>query len=280
MRTAPGVGGFRFADDIGSFRFVDELGNADKPLTVWYYRPLHLSITAPIVFVMHGVKRDADNYRDTWMVAAERFKFLLLCPEFAAADYPRTAYQLGNLVDGAGKPLPKARWTFSAIEHLFDFVKKTSGNTSERYYIYGHSAGGQFVHRLALFLPEARYATAITANAGWYTMPTFSGKTFPYGLKGSVSTPEKLKGAFGRRLVVLLGERDTDANDPHLRKSFAARKQGRNRFERGCTFYATAQAEAARLGVALNWTLDTVPEAAHFQQQMMPTASEALFRGR
>jgi pimeloyl-ACP methyl ester carboxylesterase len=103
-------------------------------------------------------------------------------PEFAAADYPRAAYQLGNLADGAGKLFPEGKWTFSAIEHLFDFVKKATGNTSERYHIYGHSAGGQFVHRMVLFLPEARYATAVTANAGWYTMPTFSGKKFPYGL--------------------------------------------------------------------------------------------------
>lgn len=268
------------ADSIGSFRFVDKRGDADKPITVWYYRPLNLPVAAPIVFVMHGVKRDAQAYRDTWMVAAERFKFLLLCPEFAATEYPRKAYQLGNLTDDAGNPLPRSGWTFGAIEHLFDFVKETTGNTSERYRIYGHSAGGQFVHRLALFLPEARYSTAVTANAGWYTMPTLDGATFPYGLGGSVGTADDLRRAFGRRLVVLLGERDTDARDPHLRRSPAARSQGRNRLERGHTFYSTARSEASRLGVSLNWKLVVVPGAAHLQQQMMPTAAEALFRER
>src|SRR3712207_6943257 len=63
---------------------------------------------------------------------------------------------------------------------LFDFVREATGNPSEQYRIYGHSAGAQFVHRLALFVPEARFATAIAANAGWYTMPTFDGKKFPY----------------------------------------------------------------------------------------------------
>lgn len=265
-RIGPGV--------LGRFRFADDPG---KRLTVWYYQPLRLPTNAPIVFVMHGVKRDADNYRDTWMFAAERFGFLLLCPKFSKRSYPRAAYQLGNLVAGEGEPLPRNEWSFNAIERLFDFVKEKTGNTSERYHIYGHSAGGQFVHRLALFVPEARYATAIAANAGWYTMPTFGSDEFPYGLKGSVSTPEELKRAFGRRLVVLLGEKDTDADDPHLRRSSAANKQGRNRFERGHAFYATARDEAARLGAPLNWTLDTVPEAAHLQQQMMPAAAEALF---
>ncbi len=268
------------APGAGSFRFTDDRGNAGRPLTVWYHRPPGLRDTAPIVFVMHGVKRDADNYRDNWTAAAERFGFLLLCPEFTKVDYPgRTAYQLGNLVDGAGEPLPKAAWTFGVIERLFDFVREATGNASERYHIYGHSAGGQFVHRLALFLPEARYATAVAANTGWYTMPTFGGRRFPYGLKGSAGTPETLKRALGNRLVLLLGEQDTDAEDPFLRQSKGARRQGKNRFERGQAFYAAASHEAAGLGVTLNWTLETVPGAAHFDQLMMPVAARALFRG-
>ena len=63
---------------------------------------------------------------------------------------------------------------------------------AQRYHIYGRSAGGQFVHRLALFVPEARCEAAITANAGWYTVPTFAGDGFPYGLKGSAATPADL----------------------------------------------------------------------------------------
>lgn len=150
----------------GTFRFVDDRSSASKPLKAWYYRPPHLSDTAPIVFVMHGVKRDADNYRNTWMAAAELFGFLLICPRFHKSDYSQAAYQLGNLADGSGELLPENEWTFGVVERLFDFVKKTTGNTSERYHIYGHSAGAQFVHRLALFVPEARYATAVAANAG------------------------------------------------------------------------------------------------------------------
>ena len=262
---------------VGSLRFVDGGGHPGKPLTVSYYQPLRLPTSAPVVFVMHGVNRDADSYRDTWKVAAERFGFLLLCPEFAKGTYPRRAYQLGNAVDDAGEPLPRSAWTFDVVERLFDSVKERTGNTSERYHIYGHSAGGQFVHRLALFVPEARFEAAITANAGWYTMPTFAGDGFPYGLKGSAATPADLARVFARRLVILLGERDTDAADPHLRKSPAASKQGKNRFERGIAFYATARDEANRLGVALNWELVTVPGAAHLQQRMMPAAARTLF---
>lgn len=260
----------------GGLRFVDEAGVMKRSLKVWYYQPRLPVRDAPVVFVMHGVKRDAEYYRDTWKNAAEKFGFLLLCPEFPASGYPRNAYQLGNLVDESRSLLPEEDWSFYAIERLFDSVKEATGNTSKRYSIYGHSAGGQFVHRLAMFLPQARFATAIAANTGWYTMPHFTGKRFPYGLRRSGITQERLEQALSRRLVILLGEQDTDPDDPHLRQSAGASRQGSTRFERGHTFYDTACREAEKLGVELNWELRTVPGAAHFDPQMMPTAARIL----
>src|SRR5271155_4121645 len=46
--------------------------------------------------------------------------------------------------------------------------------TSKTYYLYGHSAGGQFAHRLVLFMPNARYQRVVAANPGYYTMPQFN----------------------------------------------------------------------------------------------------------
>lgn len=263
----------------GRFHFRDERSGSLGPLTVRYYLPSCISAdSAPVVFVMHGVKRDADTYRDNWAEIAEEFEFLLICPEFGRAEYPRrTSYQLGNLAGRGGELLPKHRWTFDVIERLFDHIKKATGNTNERYHIYGHSAGAQFVHRLALFLPEARFATAIAANTGWYTMPTFDGAKFPYGLRGSACTPEGLKAALGNRLVVMLGERDDDSDAPYLRRSKGAKKQGETRLERGQNFYATALREAEKLEARPGWKLIIVPEAPHLDRQMMPVAARELF---
>ena len=271
------VGSGRIILGTGNFHFADWHCDMKPPVRVWYHLSPSVPVSkTPVVFVMHGVKRDAKHYRDTWRDAAERYGFLLLCPEFPKQTYSRRAYHLGNLVGKARDPLPEEGWTFHIIERLFDSVKQATGNTSERYSIYGHSAGGQFVHRLAMFLPGARYETAIAANTGWYTMPSFPGKRFPYGLRGSGCSPERLRRAFGRRLVILLGEQDTDADDPHLRQSSGAKRQGSNRFERGRAFYDTARGEAEKLGVALEWELRTVPGAAHFDPQMMPAAAQIL----
>lgn len=268
IEVPPGAGAFRFAGDRGR-----------PPINVYYHRPPELPDTAPVIFVMHGVKRDADVYRDTWSAAAGRHGFLLFCPEFSKAGYPRRAYQLGNLVDAGKRPLPEGEWSFGEIEDLFDAVRGATGNTSAGYRIYGHSAGAQFVHRMTLFMPWARFETAVAANAGWYTMPEFGGR-FPYGLRRSPATPETLGRAFGRRLVVLLGERDTDASDPHLRNSSRAKRQGESRLERGRAFHAAARAGAGKLGVPLNWELQTVPGAAHLDHQMAPTAARILLADR
>ena len=261
----------------GSFYFVETRNGVVESLPVRYYQPVDFTESGPIVFVMHGTRRNAAEYRDSWMQTAERLGFLLVCPEFPAGCYPRKAYQLGGLINGSGEQTPEEDWTFGKVERLFDFVKEKTGTVKDSYQIYGHSAGGQFVHRLALFMPQARFETAVAANTGWYTMPTFDGKKFPYGLRRSGATRSGLEKAFGRRLVVMLGERDTDAGDSTLRKSKAARRQGETRLERGLAFYSTAQDEASELGVPLNWKLATVPGVAHYDPHMMPAAARVLF---
>lgn len=262
----------------GSFYFTGARNSVvESLLRVWYYRPQRYTDESPILFVMHGVKRNAEEYRDNWKSAAERYGFLLLCPEFPADRYPLRAYQLGGLVDDSGNWLPEEKRTFGVIENLFDFVREETCNTTGRYYLYGHSAGGQFVHRLVLFNSQARFAAAVAANTGWYTMPTFEGRKFPYSLKGSGATGSEQRRALGRRLVVLLGERDVEADDPSLRRSKAAIEQGETRLERGHVFYATARDEASRLGIESNWTLRTVPGAAHHDPHMMPVAARTLF---
>ena len=45
----------------------------------------------------------------------------------------------------------------------FVTVKAATGNRSERYHLYGHSAGAQFVHRFLYFMPDARVAKAVAA---------------------------------------------------------------------------------------------------------------------
>lgn len=169
----------------GNFIFEDEKGNKDKAIRVWFYRPFEYDENSRILFVMHGVKRNGEHYRKQWITIAEEYNIFLVVPEFSQKHYPRSAkYNLGNVHNDLGELNEEKYWTFTAIENLFDYIKETVTNKNEKYYIYGHSAGGQFVHRLVMFKPDARIKKAVATNSGWYTMPSVEDK-FPYGLEGS-----------------------------------------------------------------------------------------------
>ncbi|MDP1588284.1 MAG: hypothetical protein Q8M07_11100 [Prosthecobacter sp.] len=179
-----------------------EVQHDGKAIPVWYYLPEAARSDAPVLIVMHGVNRDADRYRDEWTPHAKKHGFILIAPEFSKEAFPGSdGYNLGT--EGA----------FQFIEPVFDAVKAATGNRSERYHLYGHSAGAQFVHRFLYFVPQAR-----VAKAGWWTMPDPE-IDFPYGLRGSTVDAAALRAMLQRPLIVLLGTADTDEHHINLRRT-------------------------------------------------------------
>lgn len=143
--------------------------------------------------------------------------------------------------------------------------------------IYGHSAVAQFVHRMVMFLPKARIKVAISANAGWYTMPS-EGTAFPYGLSTSGSKLADVSVSFSKNLTILLGDEDVDENHKYLRKTPEAMSQGKHRFERGHAFYKTAVTRSEERGIKLKWKLKVVPATvwSFIQRPGMPSKPQTL----
>jgi len=254
----------------GSFRFVDPGSN--HPLTVWFCRTSTATPDTRIVFVMHG--GESQTARQACDLAApyiEPLNAIVLAPQFAEEYFPGDAYMFGNMIDAAGQVLPKSAWALTAIERLFDLVRDEMGLRRAEYDIVGFSGGAQFVHRLALFVPEARFRRAVAASAGRYAFPSWSEK-FPYGLDGSPIDRNQLPKAFSRDLVVLLGDRDITDRE----REPGSMAQGTTRFARGLRFFATATDEAAALGVPLRWQLRIVPGVDHAPVPMVRAALELL----
>jgi hypothetical protein len=265
------------ASTIGPGKGSFDYEQAGKHVTVWYFVPPNASRTAPIVFVMHGVGRNGDTYRDDWLTYAEHQPFILLCPQFSKEEFPGDAgYNFGNAVDRKGRPLPRAEWSFNMIEPIFDLVRSRLGNASETYSLYGHSAGAQFVHRFLFFVPQARVSRVISANSGWYTLPEPE-TPFPYGLKGSPVTAADLKAALQRPLVIFLGSADVDPQLHSLRVTPEAEAQGPNRWTRGHYFLSRGEIEAKRLGVTLGWRIAVAPDIGHSDPGMALFAIKELF---
>jgi poly(3-hydroxybutyrate) depolymerase len=246
-------------------------------MTVWTYRPAGLEPNDRIVFVMHGVLRNADVYRDNWIEFAKQHRFLLVVPEMTKAQFPGDAgYNFGNMVDRQRLPKSPEQWAWRSIEKIFDAMTTGVGSTRESYAIFGHSAGAQFVHRLVTFAENPRIDVAIAANAGWYTLPVF-GEAFPYGLGGSPADENRVKANFSKRLIILLGDQDNDPKHHNLRRDESSDRQGTNRFDRGRNFVKVAEGEARRLGVPFNWAVEIVPGVGHDNAGMTSAAVRWLF---
>ncbi len=263
----------RQASTAGRFVFT---GWDGPDLPVYYQLPDRVEPDTPVVFVMHGVNRDADRYRDEWAGLALRHGFIAVVPQFGQADFPGSrGYNTGFFSEEDGTPRPRSLWSFAAIEPLFDDVRQRFGTRVARYSIYGHSAGAQFVHRFVLFMPEARIDQAVSANAGWYTMPDMQ-TGFPYGLGDAPVDQGTLSAALGKQVTVLLGTADTDRSDPDLRKTPEADAQGPHRFARGQQFFANAKQTAATLQTPFGWRVQTVPGVGHSNGEMAKAAAPLL----
>lgn len=282
--SVAGVANAQPGDDLpggaGMFAMAEATGVSGDALRVFYYRPSGWTPDGgKIVIALHGVERDAARYLGDWRPYAEKYRLLVICPEFSEKKYPGSRYyNTGNVTDGkeaAGNLQPREAWVFQAVERVFAAVRLRTGAKADTYTLFGHSAGAQFAHRYGFFATGSKAETIIAANAGWYTLPVREAP-FPYGIANLPLTDADLAKAFARRIVVLLGERDEDATSKHLRHNSWVDKQGPNRFERGQAFFAKAREKATELGVPFNWQLITVPGVGHFDAGMAAAAARIV----
>lgn len=245
-------------------------GWSGPELPVFVHRPQTAGAGSRIVFVMHGVQRDGDRYRDEWRDLADKHNLIIVVPTFGKKDFPTTAsYNLGNIVNEKGRENSRSLWSFSALEPLFDeIVCRVAGN-QRGYALYGHSAGGQFVHRYVAFADAPRLDAAVAANSGWYTMPNDA--AFPYGWGGAAAGLASPAKAFQRPLTILLGTEDIDRNDPNLRTNEQADAQGQTRFARGHSFLTAARTLAGEAPI-FGWKIAYAPGIGHDNGGIAPFA--------
>ena len=266
----------------GCFLYKVEAGNFSIP--VYYYLPNQLEANTKVVFAMHGEKRNAEDYRNDWRNIYNRKgssnpNFILLTPQFEQKWYPlATGYNLGNMFTEDLKILnPRNQWAFTEIENIFDFVKRSTKVNATNYYLYGHSAGAQFVHRMVIFMPHAHIKKAIAAEAGSYTIPD-EHRGYPCGFNkqtGDQLPSVDLKTTFSTPITIILGTKDNKPlSDKHDTYKCDA-QQGSNRLARGEYFYTQAKSIANNKREDFQWTLKKVT-ASHIVPKTNPPIEDPM----
>ncbi|HZD27122.1 MAG TPA: hypothetical protein VE251_00310, partial [Xanthobacteraceae bacterium] len=225
--------------------------------------------------VFHGIARNARTYRDDARALADRLCLLVVAPLFDRQAFPGWRYQRGGIVKDAA--VQDARdFTGRLVLDLVDWVRRQEGRPIA-YSLFGHSAGGQFVDRLAAFVPsEAR--RIVVANAGSYVFPSLDIDA-PFGLGKVYSGTEgeaALRRYLQQPLTIYLGQGDT--RDDERNDYPEALAQGASRYQRGVNVFNAAKRLAQERGWRFNWRLVELLGVGHNARKMLaaPQASEAL----
>lgn len=234
---------------------------------------------------LHGLDRNAAEYREHTRALAERFNGLLIVPYFDRERFPTWRYQQAGIarIDAqTGEPriMPSEQWTSALVDAIIESVRKSENAPGMPYVLIGHSAGGQLLSRLAAFgaLDPVRI---VVANPSSWVVPSLA-EPFPYGFGGLPArwaNERALERYLAQPLTVFLGMADTQARN--LSMTPGAARQGNNRYERGLNTFHRAQAIARDRGWKFGWTLTQVPAVGHSAARMYadPLAAVAICPG-
>lgn len=248
----------------------------DRTIMLRSARPQRYSPEMPVLFVHHGVRRNGGDYRDYWLPLVDAAQLLVIVPEFSWAAFPKAAwYNFGNRIDEDGRAKPRTEWTYAVPERVFAALREQGVTAAQRYGSFGHSAGGQFVHRMISLGFRDRVIVAATANAGTYAMPDRA-IAFPYGLGDTGVDDAALRALLELPLMVFAGTADTDTSSEHFPREEAAMRQGPTRYARAHAYIAAAQQAAHARGTSCNWTITDVADVGHDGEKMSVAAAPVI----
>jgi hypothetical protein len=279
------------------------IGHESTRVGVHTYLPETHTPRSPILLVIPGDGRNGAEYRDAWIEAADETGVLVAALSYAEADYDFAAYQMGGIIkdlavenmpvgpDGETPAIVRLReedisfnpnprpetWLFRDFDRIFGLLASATGSERASYDLFGHSAGGQILHRAVLVNPRSRADRVIAANAGQYTQPDLD-LPLPFGMKDTGMTETSLAGSFACELTLLLGEEDDNADaGGTLLRTPQLDEFGIYRLERGRIFFAAAERRARALGADFNWALETVANVGHDFPAMSRVAARKLY---
>ena len=262
-----------------SLPYVDR-NNPDRLLVLECFRPRNHDPEKPVVIVQHGASRNGAEYCGAWVPAAERHGLLIIAITFPKEAWPdAVTYNNGHVLDDRGNVRPREGWSLAIPGRVFALLREAGITRRDKTYLWGHSAGGQFVHRLLATQPHGIFEAVGAANPGWYTLPTLD-LAYPDGLGGIGLTRDDVVRFLGYPLVIFSGDQDIDGTTENFPKHDAAMAQGPNRFARAQFYLERGRAEAARLRVPCRWSRVVVPGVAHEGMRMSAFAGDYWFGGK
>ncbi|WP_299820205.1 hypothetical protein [uncultured Jannaschia sp.] len=254
-------------------------GQPGRSILLNCYRAAGYRPGGDVVLVQHGMKRNGDDYRDFWIDAADRHDLLIVAPTFSDDLFPEAErYNNGMVRDDDGAITRRESWIYHVPARVVDAMTEAGLMAEGKARIFGHSAGGQFLHRMVSLVGYGPFDSVIAANAGWYSLPTLDVE-FPAGLGGIGLGEDDLRRLLASDLWILAGQKDCEAGAENLPSQPEARAQGPGRLHRARNYLETGRAAAEALGISFGWRLTEVPGVDHDGNAMGRAAAGLWFTG-
>jgi pimeloyl-ACP methyl ester carboxylesterase len=244
-----------------------KLNAAGVEINVYTYRPPGCA-NPSLLFVFHGLNRKAESVRKKAVKIAQGACLMVFAPLFDKDRFPNWRYHRAGVVR-EGKVQPESRWTAPVLHDLLALARKEAGSRDAKVYLFGHSAGGQFLSRISAYSPPPDVNRIIIANPSVYVAPLLN-EPAPYGFGGvfpPAEAQQNLKNYLSLPITIYLGREDTKGKN--LIKNKAAMRQGINRLDRGRKIFRMARDIAAQRGWQFKWRLVEVPDIGHSSRGML-----------
>lgn len=248
----------------------------NKPdIELFYITPKKIDKDTELLFVMHGNDRNAKDYISAWIPHIKNKNIIVVAPRFDKRNY-RYFFLLESANSSGVINNNSNDYINSSISSFYNFFKSKFSLNTNKYMMFGHSAGAQFTHRYMLFSNDKRISNAVVANAGWYTF--LNGADFPYGINNSPIdiTPNDIRWFMSNRSTLLIGGNDISLND--VNSSRGAINQGRTRLDRANNYFNVMIDIADKENIPLRWTYKVVDRVGHDYKKMTFQAAKILLQ--
>ena len=246
----------------------------DKPdVEIFYITPKKIDKDTKLLFVIHGNSRNAKDYISAWIPHIKNKNIILVAPQFDKSSFRyfallESATSSGNINNNPDDYINKS------ISSFFNFFQSKFSLSTNKYKMFGHSAGAQFTHRYMLLSNDKRISMAVIANAGWYTF--LNGNNFPYGIKNSPIdiSSDHIKWFMSNKTSLLIG--NNDINLKSVNSSKGAQRQGITRVDRANSYFESLVNISDDNNIPFRWSYKVVDEADHDYLKMTPVAAKIL----
>ena len=259
--------------------------------TFYAYVPTSVPGEPEILVLVHGTppenetaESNAQFYITSWIDFAQEHGYILIAPAFNQENFSSRLgdHALSGYRGLFGREIGADEW----VLRLVKAYQQEFGLADKQFYLYGHSAGGQFTARFLVTHPETIKKAVIT-SAATYPQPTTE-VAWPFGM-GELHTdiewdtdiirhvdivPDKQKWLAATQipLTVIVGLNDTAELPPALIPG----QKGKNRQAIAWNWTQDMAAFAEASGLENRFNFEIIPGIGHSMSGLMPYSQEAL----